>query len=62
MDSEVKNWVIIIFAILAIICFMLIPLYFRVSGDLRICKIYYPEMGTLECYFSSKTVRVPQKN
>lgn len=35
--------------------------YFRISGDLSVCKNYYPEMNTLSCYFSSKTVRVPNK-
>lgn len=34
-------------------------LYFRVSGDLSVCRMYYPEMGLAQCYFSSKTVRVP---
>lgn len=35
--------------------------FLRVSGDIEICKIYYPEMNTAKCYFSSKTVRVPGK-
>jgi hypothetical protein len=34
-------------------------LYFRISGDLTVCREYYPEMGRLECYMSSKTVRTP---
>lgn len=38
-----------------------LPLFFRVSGDLKVCRIYYSEMNVLECYFSSKTVRVPGK-
>lgn len=34
-------------------------LYFRVSGDIQVCRAYYPEMSLPGCYFSSKTVRVP---
>ncbi len=36
-------------------------LYYRVSGDIQVCRAYYPEMGLAQCYFSSKTVRVPSK-
>lgn len=35
--------------------------YLRVSGDISICKLYYPEMNIAECFFSSKTVRIPNK-
>lgn len=34
--------------------------YLRVSGDLQVCREYYPRMGTAACYFSSKTVRTPE--
>lgn len=34
-------------------------LYYRVTGDLEVCKLFYPEMSRMACYFSSKTVRVP---
>ena len=33
--------------------------FYRVSGDLQICRLYYPEMSLAGCYFSSKTVRIP---
>lgn len=33
--------------------------YFRVSGDLEVCRLYYPEMSRMACYMSEKTVRVP---
>lgn len=39
---------------------LLLALYFRVSGDLAVCREYYPEMSRAACYFSSKTVRVPR--
>lgn len=35
--------------------------YYRISGDIQICRIYYKEMSLAQCYFSSKTVRVPEK-
>lgn len=34
--------------------------YFRISGDLQVCRSYYKEMSLAQCYFSSKTVRVPE--
>lgn len=37
----------------------LVFLYYRVAGDLEVCRLYYPEMSRLACYMSSKTVRVP---
>jgi hypothetical protein len=34
--------------------------YLRVSGDLEVCRLYYREMSRAACFFSSKTVRVPE--
>ncbi len=34
-------------------------LFYRVSGDLEVCQLYYPEMSRMACYMSTKTVRVP---
>jgi hypothetical protein len=51
-------WVMV-YAPITVICIAIYIVYLRVSGDVAICKLYYPEMKTMECYFSSKTVRVP---
>lgn len=56
MRSNEKQVVTLVALALAILAIVLIPLYFRISGDLSVCRQYYPEMGRMECYFSSKTV------
>lgn len=45
--------------IVVVVGIALSTLYFRVTGDIQVCQQYYPEMGLAQCYFSSKTVRVP---
>ena len=42
-----------------VIALLLSPAYFRVTGDIEVCRIYYPEMSRASCFFSSKTVRTP---
>lgn len=36
-----------------------VALYYSVTGDLQVCRTYYKEMSTMQCFFSHKTVRVP---
>lgn len=47
------------FVIASAVGFAFTALFFRISGDLAVCRNHYPEMGTMQCYFSSKTVRIP---
>lgn len=54
--KDKAQWAIII---IPIVLLSSMPLYWRVSGDIQVCRKYYPEMGLMQCYFSSKTVRVP---
>ncbi len=58
--SDIAAYFYIGFMLVAFI-FAAAVVYFRVSGDLAVCREYYPKMGRAQCYFSSKTVRVPGK-
>lgn len=60
MKKKMNRYDVAVWAFLgAVVLLLLAPVYFRVSGDLEVCRIYYPEMNRAACYFSSKTVRVP---
>ena len=52
-----KIWAYLGFCGLIIIA-GLIAAYYSVTGDIAVCKTYYKEMSTAQCYFSRKTVRV----
>lgn len=52
-------WIYIFLPILVMIIFGLVPMYFKIYGDIEVCQKFYPEMKTVNCFFSSKTVRVP---
>lgn len=56
-----KAWIAYLVVPVVIITLAGIALYFRIAGDIAVCRTFYKEMGVAQCYFSSKTVRVPQQ-
>lgn len=60
-NNKIKQFHLVVGAIIIIPLLLIlgVPLYFRISGDIQVCQKYYSEMGLMQCYFSSKTVRVP---
>lgn len=56
--NKLIDW-LFVGAIFVVIGLLSTAAFFRFTGDLAVCRNYYKEMGLAECYFSSKTVRVP---
>lgn len=57
--SNVKDVMLYIVLPVLAIAFAGVLTFFRVSGDLEVCRLYYPQMNRFSCYMSEKTVRTP---
>jgi len=57
MQTNKESEVVVFVALLGISLTVLVIIgCLRVKGDLAVCRQYYPQVTTAECYFSSKTV------
>lgn len=60
MKGFTTSEILLVIGVIIVSALIMTPIYFRVNGDIAVCKEFYPNMNKLECYFSSKTVRVPK--